>query len=50
MQAHAGANGALRVMFGRQLEVRRRRGGAAWFQFEELCGRPLGAADYIAIG
>ncbi len=42
--------GALRVMFGRQLEVRRRRGGAAWFGFEELCGRPLGAADYIAIG
>lgn len=34
----------VQVMFGRSLEVRRQRGGAAWFKFEELCGRPLGAA------
>ncbi|GAB4817182.1 hypothetical protein N2152v2_004228 [Parachlorella kessleri] len=47
--ADDGSSGPLRVMFGRQLEVRRRRGRAAWFQFEELCGQPLGAADYIAI-
>lgn len=44
-----GCGGSLSVMFGRRLDVRRHQGGAAWFEFEELCGRPLGAADYIAI-
>ncbi|GLI71253.1 hypothetical protein VaNZ11_016376 [Volvox africanus] len=39
------------VLFGRSLEVRRRSpcGGAAWFGFGELCGRPLGPADYVAL-
>lgn len=39
----------LEVLFGRQLEVRRSKQGAAIFTFEELCDRPLGAADYIAL-
>ena len=37
------------VMFGRQLPVSRSSSGAAWFDFTELCGRPLGAADYLAV-
>ncbi|GIL54549.1 hypothetical protein Vafri_10294, partial [Volvox africanus] len=39
------------VLFGRSLEVRRSSpcGGAAWFGFGELCGRPLGPADYVAL-
>ena len=31
------------------VQVSRARGGVAQFSFEELCGRPLGAADYIAL-
>ncbi|KAF4664994.1 Lactation elevated protein 1 [Perkinsus olseni] len=37
---------------GRHLDVRRaaRHTALAWFTFKELCDRPLGAADYLAIG
>lgn len=34
---------------GRQIPVPKASMGVAWFQFEDLCGRPLGAADYLAI-
>ncbi len=34
---------------GRIVEVRHAAKGAALFTFEELCSRPLGAADYLAI-
>ncbi|XP_020098706.1 putative ATPase N2B isoform X2 [Ananas comosus] len=37
------------VMFGRSLEVPESCNGVARFDFEYLCGRPVGAADYIAI-
>ncbi|XP_061376442.1 uncharacterized protein LOC133318456 isoform X2 [Gastrolobium bilobum] len=37
------------VMFGRTLEVPESCEGVARFTFEHLCGRPLGAADYIAV-
>lgn len=34
---------------GRTLEIPRAAGGAARFSFAELCERPLGARDYLAI-
>jgi cell division protein ZapE len=34
---------------GRALRVERQAAGAARFGFEELCARPLGAADYLEI-
>ncbi|KAJ0971236.1 hypothetical protein J5N97_019195 [Dioscorea zingiberensis] len=37
------------VMFGRSLEVPESCNGIARFDFEYLCGRPVGSADYIAI-
>ncbi|XP_062100792.1 uncharacterized protein LOC133806711 isoform X2 [Humulus lupulus] len=37
------------VMFGRMLEVPESCNGVARFTFEYLCGRPVGAADYIAV-
>jgi predicted ATPase len=38
------------VMFGRTLKVTKRRGNtAAWFSFDDLCGKPLGPSDYIAL-
>uniref|UniRef100_A0A7N0U7T1 AFG1-like ATPase n=1 Tax=Kalanchoe fedtschenkoi TaxID=63787 RepID=A0A7N0U7T1_KALFE len=37
------------VMFGRTLEVPQSCSGVGRFTFEYLCGRPVGAADYIAV-
>ncbi|KAI7840820.1 hypothetical protein COHA_005466 [Chlorella ohadii] len=37
------------VAMGRQLELPRAGGCIALFTFDELCNRPLGAADYIAL-
>ncbi|KAF8389103.1 hypothetical protein HHK36_025788 [Tetracentron sinense] len=37
------------VMFGRILEVPESCNGVARFTFDYLCGRPVGAADYIAV-
>ncbi|KAK2979237.1 hypothetical protein RJ640_021143 [Escallonia rubra] len=37
------------VMFGRTLEVPQSCNGVARFTFQYLCGRPVGAADYIAV-
>jgi len=34
---------------GRKLEVQREAAGVARFNFEELCARPLGSRDYLAI-
>ena len=37
------------VMMGRTIEVKQACKRAALFDFDELCNRPLGAADYIAL-
>lgn len=37
------------IVNGRELVVEREAAGVARFHFEELCARPLGAADYLAI-
>ncbi|KAL6638664.1 hypothetical protein ACP70R_023775 [Stipagrostis hirtigluma subsp. patula] len=37
------------VMFGRSIEIPQSCNGVARLDFEYLCGRPVGAADYIAI-
>ena len=46
-----GASGERRVLKtqGRDVMMPRWAQGVGWFTFEELCARPLGAADYIAI-
>ncbi|XP_021752217.1 uncharacterized protein C115.02c-like [Chenopodium quinoa] len=40
---------SISVMFGRSLDVPQSCNGVAHFSFEYLCGRPVGAADYIAL-
>jgi cell division protein ZapE len=37
------------IVQGRVLEVPRAARGAAWFSFAELCGSPLGSADYVKL-
>ncbi|KAJ6846198.1 lactation elevated protein 1-like [Iris pallida] len=37
------------VVMGRQLQVRLGANGCAYFSFQELCDRPLGAADYFGL-
>jgi cell division protein ZapE len=34
---------------GRKVDVPKAARGVAWFSFHELCARPLGAGDYLAI-
>jgi peroxisome-assembly ATPase len=42
-------NRQLPVRMGRHVQVPRSNNHCAWFDFEDLCNRPLGAADYLCI-
>jgi len=42
-------DGATIRLWGRDLTVPRSAGSVAQFAFTELCGRPLGAADYLEL-
>src|SRR5580704_1565746 len=46
---HAAATSVTLTVMARPLVVPRVGRNVAWFSFEELCARPLAAADYLAI-
>lgn len=37
------------VAMGRSVHVKKAKDSCGWFNFEDLCNQPVGAADYIAI-
>ncbi|KAK8604854.1 hypothetical protein V6N13_082321 [Hibiscus sabdariffa] len=46
---HAASPQVVEVVMGRTLQVPLGADGCAYFSFEELCDRPLGAADYFGL-
>ncbi|CAO2823057.1 unnamed protein product [Amaranthus hypochondriacus] len=46
---HEGQPQEVEVVMGRKLQVPLGANGCAYFPFEELCDRPLGAADYFGL-
>lgn len=49
LTAGAAPNAVVLDVGGRELRVERQAAGVARFSFDELCARPLGAADYLEI-
>ncbi|CAA6662258.1 unnamed protein product [Spirodela intermedia] len=46
---HTASPQVVEVVMGRQLQVPLGANGCAYFSFEDLCDRPLGAADYFGL-
>ncbi|XP_058113952.1 uncharacterized protein LOC131256885 isoform X2 [Magnolia sinica] len=46
---HVASPQVVEVVMGRKLQVPMGANGCAYFPFEELCDRPLGAADYFGL-
>ncbi|KAL2481073.1 AFG1-like ATPase family protein [Abeliophyllum distichum] len=46
---HRAVQQDVEVVMGRKLQVPLGANGCAYFSFEELCDRPLGAADYLGL-
>lgn len=39
----------LQVLPGREIDVRKAHGSTAFFEFDDLCDKPMGTSDFIAL-
>lgn len=39
----------LKVSSGREIEIRKSHGNVAFFEFDDLCDKPMGSSDFIAL-
>ncbi|KMZ74285.1 AFG1-like ATPase family protein [Zostera marina] len=47
--SHTASPRTVEVIMGRKLQIPLAGGGCAFFEFEDLCDKPLGAADYFGL-